>query len=281
VYIANRCPQEPLNVFRLDTTQTWQRIHDTAASGSCGQENRQIAIAPGQASTGSYAYWPNLFNKTGYYLIEATVSGLSAQPYAEFAVVLPPPPIVSIKLSPSTINVNGSSTISWTVTNNATACTASGDWSGAKTPSGGSQVLSGLSPAGTYHYNLSCTNTGGTGYLNGIALSVQNPPPAVTNTGGSVSSGGSSSSGYRSEVISAIYNSSRNNGSTDLGTIDIQYSSTTIYVTGVSPVSTCTYSGGGSGTSVQVSFSCGGNAYTTTISFSNGVPTAVTRRQDN
>ncbi|HET6925187.1 MAG TPA: hypothetical protein VFH39_05145 [Candidatus Saccharimonadales bacterium] len=98
-------------------------------------------------------------------------------------VVLPAPPSVSLTVSPSTINVGDSATISWSATNNPTSCTASGDWSGSKAPNGGSQNTGVLNTARTYLYSLSCSNAGGTGYQNNVALTVGVPPaPAVTLT---------------------------------------------------------------------------------------------------
>jgi len=73
-------------------------------------------------------------------------------------------PVVTVALNPATVTLGGSALLSWSSTN-ATACTASGAWSGAQTPGGSLSV----SPAaiGAYAYALSCTGAGGTG--NGTA----------------------------------------------------------------------------------------------------------------
>lgn len=77
----------------------------------------------------------------------------------------PPPaaaaaPTVTISSSKSSVRVGETLTITWSSTN-ATACTATGAWSGAKATSGSSALTA--SQAGTQSYQLSCTGTGGTG----------------------------------------------------------------------------------------------------------------------
>ena len=77
---------------------------------------------------------------------------------AGFAVVAPPTttPTLSFTATPGSITSGQSSTLSWSSTN-ATSCTASGGWTGAKSVSG-SQVVS---PSATTTYTLSCSGAGG------------------------------------------------------------------------------------------------------------------------
>ena len=99
------------------------------------------------------------------------------------------PPTVSLSANPTNVAVNGSTTLSWNSTN-ATACTASGDWSGNKATSG-SQTISALTA--TSSFNLSCSGPGGTVNdtvnvtvavsNNGTALLSWTPP--IENTDGS------------------------------------------------------------------------------------------------
>ena len=63
-------------------------------------------------------------------------------------------------LSDGNLVVVGGTTLTWTVSG-ATSCTASGDWSGAKSATGGSEYVT-PATAGTKTYTLSCTGTGGT-----------------------------------------------------------------------------------------------------------------------
>jgi hypothetical protein len=70
-------------------------------------------------------------------------------------------PVVTLSANPVSLQSNQATTLSWSVSN-ATRCTASGDWSGAKNSAGGSQVINVGASAGSRTYNLSCTGPGGT-----------------------------------------------------------------------------------------------------------------------
>ncbi|MGA2397003.1 MAG: TIGR03118 family protein [Steroidobacteraceae bacterium] len=64
---------------------------------------------------------------------------------------------ITISLSSANIQVGQNTTLTWSVTN-ATACTASGSWSGSESVTG-SKTLS-PTAAGTYTYTLMCTGSG-------------------------------------------------------------------------------------------------------------------------
>ena len=70
-----------------------------------------------------------------------------------------PRPAVTIAVNPASITVGQSATLTWSSTN-ATACTASGAWSGARAVAG-SQTVTGAT-AGTSTYVLTCSGSGGT-----------------------------------------------------------------------------------------------------------------------
>ena len=78
--------------------------------------------------------------------------------------IAPPPPLPSVDLKangsngPITIPSGSSADLSWTSTN-ATSCNASGDWSGSKNISGGSQSTGSLNSNSLY--SLTCTGSGG------------------------------------------------------------------------------------------------------------------------
>lgn len=77
--------------------------------------------------------------------------------YCTPAVTPPPPaPTVSLTATPAAIIAGASSALGWSSTN-ATACTASGGWTGAKATSGSQSVT----PAVTATYTLACTGAGG------------------------------------------------------------------------------------------------------------------------
>ena len=79
---------------------------------------------------------------------------------------------MTIAVNPGTLTVGQSATLTWSSAN-ATACTASGAWSGAR-PTAGAQTVAG-SAAGTFTYGLACS--GGGGAASGAAtLTVISPP---------------------------------------------------------------------------------------------------------
>ncbi len=93
----------------------------------------------------------------------------------------PVAPTVTLSASPLTINGGETTNLSWVV-NNATACTASGGWSGAKSSAGGTEAQT---PAVTTTYNLTCTGPGGSG--SGSVTVVVNPVvPSQPNLNGGV-----------------------------------------------------------------------------------------------
>lgn len=90
-----------------------------------------------------------------------------------------PAPTVTLTASPPSISAGQSSTLTW-ISTNATSCTASGGWSGAKSVSGSEQV----GPiAATTSFTLTCTGSGGSG-AQSVSVTV-NPP-----TGGDVTVSG-------------------------------------------------------------------------------------------
>jgi hypothetical protein len=69
-----------------------------------------------------------------------------------------PRPTVSISADPDTVASQGTSTLTWT-SSNATSCTASGAWSGARSTSG-NQIVGPLDSDKTY--SITCSSDGGT-----------------------------------------------------------------------------------------------------------------------
>jgi len=109
----------------------------------------------------------NCFTKTGYVIFTATVSSIFN------------PPTVDLKANnsngPITIPYNTAATLSWTSTN-ATSCSASGNWSGAKALFG-SQSTGNLTSNKTY--TITCTGPGGSA-ADSVVVNVQAAlPPTV------------------------------------------------------------------------------------------------------
>ena len=82
--------------------------------------------------------------------------------------------------NPTTVDYDGSSTLTWSSTN-AASCTASGDWSGNKAISG-SQVMTINNITADKHYVITCTGTGGV-RDDSADVTVAIPRPAVTLDG--------------------------------------------------------------------------------------------------
>lgn len=118
-----------------------------------------------------------------YRLVCDNQAGTSAAATATVTVTLPPKPVVTINANPISIAVGGSSSLTWSVTNSPTSCTASGDWSGSKASSGTASTGA-LSTVKTYTYALTCVNAGGSGSAStSVSVSSGAPsasPPVVT-----------------------------------------------------------------------------------------------------
>ncbi|MDR3415693.1 MAG: hypothetical protein P4L83_05865, partial [Nevskia sp.] len=84
-------------------------------------------------------------------------------------------PTVTITANPPTIRPFHSTTLTWS-SSNATSCSASGAWSGAKAASGSATLYP---PYGTDVYTLTCSGPGGTASASASVV-VGPPPPAVT-----------------------------------------------------------------------------------------------------
>ena len=102
---------------------------------------------------------------------------------ADAALALLPPGPPTLTLSPASISVGMSSTLSWNAVN-VTACAASGNWSGSQ-PVRGSQTIT-PSAAGTLTYTLTCSNAPHGAAKNSATLTVQ----AASSGGGSGGGGG-------------------------------------------------------------------------------------------
>jgi len=161
----------------VNPTLTWTTTNSPTSCTATGDWSGSPAIAGGSQSMGilttvkTYSYTITCSNAGG-------ASGLVTATVVVSAPVLAP--VVTLTRSPisGTVNVVNP-TLTWSVTNSPTSCTASGDWGGAKAVAGGSQVMGILTSVKTYTYGLSCTNAGGTGTKN-VTVIVYPPIPVVT-----------------------------------------------------------------------------------------------------
>jgi PKD repeat protein len=82
---------------------------------------------------------------------------------------------VTINASPASLQQGNASSLTWT-SSNATACTASGDWTGSRATAG-SQSTGTLSSPGTLTYTLTCTGAGGSDSKSAVVTVTASPPP--------------------------------------------------------------------------------------------------------
>ncbi|GAD23345.1 glycosyl hydrolase family 18 protein [Acidovorax sp. MR-S7] len=124
---------------------------------------------------GAHTVRMEYFEAGGEGLAQLFIDGASA----EEPPPPPPPRIGTFAAQPGTIDAGGTSILTW-LTENATACTASGAWSGEQAASGSASVK----PAATSTYALSCRNAAGAAVSASATVTVrarqpdpQDPPP--------------------------------------------------------------------------------------------------------
>ena len=97
--------------------------------------------------------------RTHSYTLSWSGAGGSVSQTATVAVGSLPVPTVTLSANPAQVAQSGTSVLTWS-SQNATSCTASGGWSGAKNLSGTEQTAA---LAQTTTFSLACTGLGGTG----------------------------------------------------------------------------------------------------------------------
>jgi hypothetical protein len=151
----------------------------------------------------------------------------------------PPTPAVTLTATATTIPSGSSSTLKWS-SKNVTSCARSGGWSGAEAASGSLVV----SPMSTTTYILACTNSAGTAQsATKITVNSAAPPPAPTATlktgAASITSGGSTTLTWSSTNASSCTASGGWTGTEAAnGTKSVSPAATTTYTLD------CTGSGG-------------------------------------
>ncbi|HTU65619.1 MAG TPA: hypothetical protein VMF52_06705 [Steroidobacteraceae bacterium] len=113
-------------------------------------------------------------------MIGCDASGIEDAVVAPPVPAIPDAPKVTLSISPEIVPTGGAATLTWTASD-ATACVASGAWSGSQTTSNNAGVSTGpKEDAGTYNYGITCVGPGGGG--SSVAqLTVGNPPAPVVN----------------------------------------------------------------------------------------------------
>ncbi len=90
IYVANNCPEEPLNVYRWDKKK-WEQIHAKAKGKNtdCHKQPRQIAIQPNSTREYNFGDWPSLFADPGVYRIAMKIDHSDELAFSDFVVLRP------------------------------------------------------------------------------------------------------------------------------------------------------------------------------------------------
>jgi lysophospholipase L1-like esterase len=154
----------PSTVPNGATTQlTWS----TTGANACTASGAWSGAKPTSGSATSAA----LTSSTSFTLACTGAGGAATASAA--VTVLPPVPTVTLSASPASVAGGSSTQLAWSSTN-ATSCTASDGWSGAK-PTSGSATSGALTI--TTSFSLSCTGGGGTASQSVLVTII--PPPTV------------------------------------------------------------------------------------------------------
>lgn len=139
-------------------TLTWKATNSPTSCTASG------AWSGTKASSGSQSTGALKTAGLKTYTLSCTNRGGSEKASVVVTVTKSAPPVVSpaitLSVSPASLSAGSAATVSWSVANSPTSCTASGAWSGSKGSSGSQST--GSKNAGTYTYVLTCSNKGGT-----------------------------------------------------------------------------------------------------------------------
>jgi hypothetical protein len=150
---------------------TWSSTNATACTASG-------AWSGAQATSGTLSETPTATGAANYMLACTGAAG-SASATAVLTVVAAP--TVTLSVSPTSITVGQSATLTWSSTN-ANACTASGGWSGAQATGGNATVTP--SAAGTPSYVLTCTGANSSSAMSTASLTVLTAPVGTPPSSG-------------------------------------------------------------------------------------------------
>ncbi len=173
-------------------TLTWSSTNATSCTASGGWSGT-LAVN-GTKSSGPVT------GTTEFMVTCSGPGGTSAVVSTTVAVIVTAMPSVQLSANPLSVANGATSTLTWSSAN-ATACTASGGWSGTLAASG-TQVTAALTTGTTY--SLTCTGTGGTSAAATQTVDVM-PTPIVSLTAApaSIQSGASSTLTWQSSNATA------------------------------------------------------------------------------
>lgn len=151
------------------TTLTWGTSNITSCTASTATPEADWTGPKGISGAQSVTP-PSLPSQT--YILNCVGPSGSASKSVPVTVTAATVPLISMSASPSSILVGGLSGISWSITNQASACaqggctcSATGAWSGSKPTSFSNWLVAPQGSAGTVDtYGLTCTGPGGSGF---------------------------------------------------------------------------------------------------------------------
>jgi hypothetical protein len=157
---GDQCQGSPVMSVKLDSITLLSNTSVSATSWTAYSVTPSASIASGTHSLS--ISFTNAYSNPGHGKKGngACTRSLYADVTNFYGPTTPPPPAptVALSASPTSVTSGQSSTLTWSSTN-ATACTASGAWSGSE-PTSGSVSTGALNQNSTY--SLSCTGSGGT-----------------------------------------------------------------------------------------------------------------------
>jgi hypothetical protein len=182
---------------------TWTTANLIVGANTAVTRDNPTGTTVSTATSGTNVSNTINYGTSNYYLYHNSVVLASSTANASCATgtswdgskcaVLPPAPVATISANPTSVAYGGSSTITWSSTNNATYCTAAASWSGTKTASG-SETMSNLTSSKSYA--ISCTGAGGISPMVYVSVIVgaqtQTPTATISASPTSIASGGTS-----------------------------------------------------------------------------------------
>lgn len=150
-----------------DTTITWSVTND--ANYCIKSDDWSGTVSPSMGSTGVLV--SNISTASSYSLQCFNNFGSSSIKSTAVSVVIPP--VLSVlTASPSSVGTGGQTTISWDVSNDATSCIKSGDWSGSTSTYNGSHSSNVYNIYSTSTYFLTCSNSAGSSLTRSVTVNV-------------------------------------------------------------------------------------------------------------
>lgn len=105
IFVANQCPNEPLNVYVWQGKE-WTQIHDSAKdTAECYTEDRNVEILPEKIRNYDFSDWPNLFTGPGVYRLAMVVDHSDDIFFKDF-VILEPAKVLDVSSPDTAVSPN-------------------------------------------------------------------------------------------------------------------------------------------------------------------------------